>query len=65
MKTICRFIAVTVFCLASLGIKSEQTFSKTKCSKLSISRIMVETNFNFASYENDTLPYEYGFFIKI
>ena len=67
MKTILffRFLVVSVFCLSSLAIKSEQSFSKKECTRLSISRIVIETDFNFASYETDPIPYEDGFFIKI
>ena len=67
MKTIliCRLLAITFFCLTSLAIKSEQTVCKTKCSKLSTTRIMIEPKVEFTSYERGPLPLDDGFIIKI
>ena len=59
-----RLFVLTIFCLASLIIKSDQTFCKMQCCQPPSENINVESLSDSTSYENGPLPY-YAFFIKI
>jgi hypothetical protein len=59
-----RLFALTIFCLASLTIKSEQTFCKKQSCQPPSNKINFESLSDFTSYENGPMPYD-AFFIKI
>ena len=59
-----RLFALAFFCLASLAIKSEQTFCKIQCCQPPSGKVDVESLSDLTGYENGPLPY-YAFFIKI